>query len=443
LGDASAVIRAAKTADDATADDQLTNDKAVADAAKSADDANINDALAYTRTVIIAAQAAFNKLSADALAFVNTITTAGQAAVGGVGDAGKNFATATATQVQQTIDRFADALAAEVRADNAALTTGAAALAGVASGPAAANGPPVLTNIPRSMVVVWRRTDTPQGPQFSVAGCYADPSLETGGGDNSAPNWLVRNWGYIGGSLQMIQGVLEVSAGVAASFTPGAQGFAPLLLMHGLDQAATGLSSIVQGRTNDTLTTHAVMAITERLGATRAEGLGYGRAFDAVLGFLLNLRFIMVRRVASSPVPTAPSTPAAPPVNGANPVTVPRTDPNFSIVESGPSPRSVRFLPNDPANPGWGLTSSHLKKHFFGNKSTALRQIDPGGTGDKWAQHLAELIHSPVSGTTSNGMLDIIKSFPRADGSGTFKMGVRLAPKPDGTFDLITVLTKQ
>ena len=40
-------------------------------------------------------------------------------------------------------------------------------------------------------------------------------------------------------------------------------------------------------------------------------------------------------------------------------------------------------------------------------------------------------------------MLDIIRSFPRADGSGTFKMGVRLAPKPDGTFDLITVLTKQ
>lgn len=60
-----------------------------------------------------------------------------------------------------------------------------------------------------------------------------------------------------------------------------------------------------------------------------------------------------------------------------------------------------------------------------------------------WAQHLAELIHSPVTGTTSNGMLDIIKSFPRADGSGTFKMGVRLAPKPDGTFYLITVLTKQ
>ncbi len=99
----------------------------------------------------------------------------------------------------------------------------------------------------------------------------------------------------------------------------------------------------------------------------------------------------------------------------------------------------MRFRPNDPANPGWGLTPTHLKKHFFGGKPTALQRIDPGGTDDKWALHLAELIHSPATGTTSNGMLDIIKSFPRADGSGTFKMGVRLAPKPDGTFDLITV----
>jgi RHS repeat-associated protein len=117
--------------------------------------------------------------------------------------------------------------------------------------------------------------------------------------------------------------------------------------------------------------------------------------------------------------------------------------PNFSIVQSSPPPRRVRFRPSDPANPGWGLTPTHLRKHFFGSQPTALEQIDPGGTADKWAQHLAELIHSPVTGTTSNGMLDIIKSFPRADGSGTFKLGVRLAPRPDGTCTLITVLTKQ
>lgn len=118
-------------------------------------------------------------------------------------------------------------------------------------------------------------------------------------------------------------------------------------------------------------------------------------------------------------------------------------EPNFSIAQSGPSPRQVRFRPNDPVNPGWGLTPTHLWKHFFGSIATVLRQIDPGGTSAKWAEYLAELIHSPATGTTANGMIDIIKSFPRADGSGMFKMGVRLAPQPDGTFALITVLTKQ
>ena len=118
-------------------------------------------------------------------------------------------------------------------------------------------------------------------------------------------------------------------------------------------------------------------------------------------------------------------------------------EPNYSLVQSGPTPRKVLFRPNNPATPGWGLTPKHLDKHFFGSGPTALRQIDPGGTADKWAKHLAELIRSPVTSTTSNGMHDIIKTFPRADGSGTFKMGVRLAPKADGTFDLITVLTKQ
>ena len=124
-------------------------------------------------------------------------------------------------------------------------------------------------------------------------------------------------------------------------------------------------------------------------------------------------------------------------------VGIPTSQPNFAIISSGIAPRNVRFLPSNPANPGWGLTPSHLEKHFFGNTSSALKQIDPGATADKWAQHLAELIHSPVTNTTSNGMLDIIKTFARANGSGRFKMGVRLAPKPDGTFDLITVLTKQ
>jgi len=54
-----------------------------------------------------------------------------------------------------------------------------------------------------------------------------------------------------------------------------------------------------------------------------------------------------------------------------------------------------------------------------------------------------ELFNSPVGSTTSNGMLDVVKQFPKADGSGTFKMGIRLKDNLDGTFDLVTVLTKQ
>ena len=116
---------------------------------------------------------------------------------------------------------------------------------------------------------------------------------------------------------------------------------------------------------------------------------------------------------------------------------------NFIIVQSGQNPRKVRVLSNISANPKCGLTPQHLKKHFFGNEPSSLNQIDPGGTSDKWSQYLAKLMHSPVSRATSNGKLDIIRWFPRADGSGFFKMGIRLSPNADGTFDLITVLTRQ
>lgn len=103
--------------------------------------------------------------------------------------------------------------------------------------------------------------------------------------------------------------------------------------------------------------------------------------------------------------------------------------------------RSINIRPT--TDPKWGLTSKHLDKHFWGDKSTALKQIDPGGTTDKWAQHLSELSNAPVTGTTPNGMVDIIKQFPKADGSGMFKMGIRLSPRADGTYDLVTVLTRQ
>ena len=92
---------------------------------------------------------------------------------------------------------------------------------------------------------------------------------------------------------------------------------------------------------------------------------------------------------------------------------------------------------------GWGLTPAHLKKHLFGNGKDSLSTIDPAGNADIWAQNLSQLFSSPVTGKTGNGMLDIISQFPKADGSGMYNMGIRLAPKADGTFDLITVLTRQ
>jgi hypothetical protein len=112
------------------------------------------------------------------------------------------------------------------------------------------------------------------------------------------------------------------------------------------------------------------------------------------------------------------------------------------LGKSSGTPRKISWK-SSQLDPKWGLTKKHLEKHFFGDGELALRQIDPGGTPDKWVRHLTDLASSPVTSTTSNGMIDIIKTFPKADGSGTFKLGIRLAPKPDGTFDLITVLTRQ
>jgi RHS repeat-associated protein len=104
---------------------------------------------------------------------------------------------------------------------------------------------------------------------------------------------------------------------------------------------------------------------------------------------------------------------------------------------------TIRNINLRPGTQGWGLTLSHIQKHLFGSGPTSLKTLDPSGNPSIWANHITELYNSPVTSTTSNGMLDIIKTFPKADGSGTFQLGLRLSPKPDGTFDLVTILTKQ
>jgi hypothetical protein len=112
----------------------------------------------------------------------------------------------------------------------------------------------------------------------------------------------------------------------------------------------------------------------------------------------------------------------------------------FQLGEGSPL-RELHFRP-DP-NSKWGLTFEHLKKHFFGDGPYSLKQIDPGGATDKWMQHLLDLAQSPVTGKTSNGMLDIIGEFARADGTGMFKMGIRLFDRGNDVFDLVTILTRQ
>lgn len=105
--------------------------------------------------------------------------------------------------------------------------------------------------------------------------------------------------------------------------------------------------------------------------------------------------------------------------------------------------RKINIRPN-AADPNWGLTPAHLDKHFFGSVKYSLSKIDPGGTSDQWMHNLTELYKSPVTGATKSGMFDIVKQFPRADGSGAYAMGIRITPpKPDGTYNRITILTRQ
>jgi hypothetical protein len=91
----------------------------------------------------------------------------------------------------------------------------------------------------------------------------------------------------------------------------------------------------------------------------------------------------------------------------------------------------------------WGFSSVHLNKHFFGTGSYSLSTIDSGGTAEIWLNHLRELSTRPTTRYLPNGMQDIMGMFEKTDGSGRFRLGLRLWPKDDGTFEFVTVLTGQ
>jgi hypothetical protein len=89
----------------------------------------------------------------------------------------------------------------------------------------------------------------------------------------------------------------------------------------------------------------------------------------------------------------------------------------------------------------WGFSKIHLDKHFFGTTSYSLSRIDTAGTTETWLGHFRELGTRPVTRLRSTGAQDIMGKFDKADGSGRFKLGLRIMPRDDGTFDLVTFLT--
>jgi hypothetical protein len=112
------------------------------------------------------------------------------------------------------------------------------------------------------------------------------------------------------------------------------------------------------------------------------------------------------------------------------------------VPGAGCGTRNINFRPG-AADPNWGLTSQHIQKHLFGEGGHALKQIDPAGNPDQWVGYIQDLAGRPATANLSNGVQDVIGTFPKAGGGGTFQLGIRIAPKGDGTFDLVTLLTKQ
>jgi hypothetical protein len=104
--------------------------------------------------------------------------------------------------------------------------------------------------------------------------------------------------------------------------------------------------------------------------------------------------------------------------------------------------RVVNVAP-DASDPEWGLTAAHIEKHFLGEEPFSLSQIDPGGNVDVWLGHLRDLATRPYTALRNDGIQDIMGTFAKTDGSGRFRLGLRISAKDDGTFDLVTVLTSQ
>jgi hypothetical protein len=113
------------------------------------------------------------------------------------------------------------------------------------------------------------------------------------------------------------------------------------------------------------------------------------------------------------------------------------------LVEgAGSGTRSSNFKP-DGADPNWGLTAAHLNKHLFGSGPGSLSQIDAADNPDLWRNYIQDLAGRPATATLKGAIEDVAGTFPLANASGTFQLGIRIAPGSNGSWDLVTLLTKQ
>jgi len=112
------------------------------------------------------------------------------------------------------------------------------------------------------------------------------------------------------------------------------------------------------------------------------------------------------------------------------------------IAGKGARTRKINYRPRN-ADARWGLTKQHLEKHLFGEGPNSLSVIDPAGNADIWKTYIQELAGRAPTATRSGGVEDIIGTFAKADGSGSFRLGIRVARGLDDSFDLVTLLTRQ
>ncbi len=111
-------------------------------------------------------------------------------------------------------------------------------------------------------------------------------------------------------------------------------------------------------------------------------------------------------------------------------------------VGKGSRARSINYRPK-VADQNWGLRGTHLEKHLFGSGPSSLAVLDPAGNPDRWLALIQALATRAATSSPEPGIDDIIGTFQRADGIGSFRLGIRVSKRTDGTYDLVTLLTRQ